>query len=125
MNEFIDRLPEDTRQRMFAVMREIDTEMMRYHALAQKLEPPYGTIAVGAAHFDEWMKAYARETYLRHLRRVNPKQAEVNTRIELKQAVLIHNAKRPKDVSWQRWTETAFDTVSALRRRIERITRPQ
>jgi len=118
---YFDTLTETDRENLFSFMRQIDTEAQREEEKHRQLSPRHGAIAVGAAHFDPWIKAYAMQEYLRALRNgESPDDARDSALVEARYAVELHNRKRPKDVNWKRWTGTADHVIENLHRRTPR-----
>lgn len=56
-NSWLMSLTPDIREKVFVVMREIRATA-DYHAMKfRELQPPYGTIRLGGAHIDEFLKS--------------------------------------------------------------------
>src|SRR5262249_28183551 len=98
-----ETLDDETRERVFVVMRKIRSESDAALAKARELAPPYGTIAAGAAYFDEWLRGETLAYFLGQLGKCDTliSAHEVAQRFAA-HAVTIHNAKRPRDVGWLR-----------------------
>lgn len=100
--KYFETLSDDGREALFAFMREIDAESDRYLAEFSRLQPRHGEIAVGAAHFDEWICAELLQELLRGLRRgLEPEAAVEAAREYGRLCVMKHNEKR-RDYTWQR-----------------------
>lgn len=113
---FWKTLPEPARERLFALMRELDEESGRF--MAQGREPRDG-IPVGAAFFDDVLLGAARLELVQALRVAPSLEAAEKAASEaLRLWVKKHNERRPKDIHWQRWTESGQDTLFGLVRRV-------
>jgi hypothetical protein len=118
MEKYFETLTDADRETLFGFMRTIDAEAQRQEAEHRRLSPGHGQVAVGAAAFDPWIKAYATQEYLRALRNgEEPDDARDSAQVEARYAVDRHNEKRPKDINWQRWNGTADSVVDRLRAR--------
>jgi hypothetical protein len=119
MTSWLDSLPPEHRELVLSSMRELDAEAVRLERKHLALYPPPGTIGVGAAWFDPWIRSYAIFQFLMALRKgETPEKAEGFAKHESRYAVEIHNQKRKGDVNWKRWEGTADETVERCRRRI-------
>jgi len=115
---YFDTLSDCDLEALFAFMRQIDVEAQRLESEHRRLSPLHGQIPVGAAHFDPWVRYYAAITYVISLNRGNtPEAAAQIARSESRDAVRIHNSRRPKDHDWQRDLDTASTYIDRLLRR--------
>jgi len=104
---------------VFAEMRKIDEMSLEYDRTAMKTQAPHGTIAVGPASFDYFIKAEVCRAFLRALRNgQDPKSASDYASVEARKAVEIHNAKSPKDHYWRVDVERGQDMIPHLDLRI-------
>jgi len=99
---FYDGLPADCKEALFSYMRKLGEDELEYERRARSRQARYGEIAVGAADFDEFVKAEAIRGFLSALRRGQTvDQARDHARAEVRNAIGIHNSKR-RDSTWQR-----------------------
>lgn len=121
LENWLQSLPEDHRQQVYAAMRQVGELAQHEWQEAQRLEPPHGQLAAGSQGFDHVARAVGADGYLRALRRgVAPDDARASAAAEVAVAVATHNAKRPTDVNWRRDTaaESGFlDRVHGIIRR--------
>jgi hypothetical protein len=83
---------------IFAEMRRLDDYAQRTLGQRQRLEPPYGSIAVGAAALDPFLRGQSLAHFLDQIRRGrSPDDAGDSAKRWARGAVSTHNAKRPKD----------------------------
>jgi len=117
---WLESLTEETRQRIFAAMREIDSRSQRYYQNSANMTRGTGmSIPVGAAGFDEFVRGDSLASYLRGLRKgLSPTEAIESAKIAARELVKSHNAKRAKDVCWQRADMTADSTIEYAHRQI-------
>jgi hypothetical protein len=95
-------LDEESREQLFAAMRKLDAENQKLHERHRKLQPPSGTIGVGAADFDVWIQAYSIDEYLMALRAgKTPQEALKHAHDHRRLAIEKHNQKRT-DYTWKR-----------------------
>lgn len=114
---YYETLNERKREALFAWMRMTDTIAREYETKARSLEAPYGTVPVGAGAFDAWIRGSTAQEYLSVLRRGGtPDDAWKAAKQYAHLCVGKHNAKRPKDVNWQRWEGTAGAFIDDLHR---------
>lgn len=93
---------------VLVAMRVVRAESDGRLAAARRLIAPHGTIAVGGADFDEFVRGEALATLLGALSDgYYPSLAAVAAKMFARDAVRLHNAKRPRDVNWQRYDGTA------------------
>jgi len=113
-------LTEDTRQRVFTTMREIDTRSQRYYQNSANMTRGSGmSIPVGAAGFDEFIRGDSLAAYLRGLRKgLCPTEAIESAKVNAREVVKSHNARRAKDICWQRADMTADSTIEYAHRQI-------
>lgn len=105
---WLGTLDEETRERVFAVMRELDAEVLQHFECAR--ETP-GTLAVGAGLFDEFLQGAVREIFVISLGRgATPSEACEKAKTEARIVIAKHNAKRT-DHTWKRW-EGAGDGIA-------------
>jgi hypothetical protein len=110
------------REELFEFMRKLGSERCRYESEARKLCPRFGEIAVGSAHFDPFVRQAVIEEFLSQLRKgATPEEARDRTIEYGRKCVAVHNAKRPKDINWARWSDTATDFVERLHRRCPKV----
>lgn len=103
---YYDTLALKQREALFQVMRDLDSEEQRYRSRAQALAAPAGTIGVGAADFDEIIKAEVLLSYLRALRQGRtPEEAYRITETERTECVRKFN-QRIRDHVLMRWEGT-------------------
>jgi len=100
-HSWLESLTEETRQRVFAAMREIDTRAQRYYQNSTNMTRGTGmSIPVGAAGFDEFIRGDSLAAYLRGLRRgLAPTEAIESAKVAAREVVKSHNAKRAKDIA--------------------------
>ena len=109
-----------TKERIFAVMREIRRRADEAAERERQLRPPQGQVAVGAAGFDEFVRSESQNRFLSALNKgLSPAEAEAQAKAWAREAVEIHNRKRPKDINWARWEGTADSTIESIRREVE------
>ena len=110
--KYYETLTDETRERLFAAMRNIDTRAQSYLERGYKMGRGTGmSIPVGAAHFDEIIRGEGLSAYLRALRTgLCPTDAEGAAKAESRSIIKSHNSKRAKDVCWQR-ADMAVDSI--------------
>lgn len=124
--KWFETLPEKFKTALFETMRQIDEEADCARAEFDRLRPQHGEIAVGAGHFDHWITAEGRLSFLRFLREGNdPDEAARLAKEHCSQCVTIHNSKRPKDVNWQRWEGTQDSRIDTLVMRVHQAVMPK
>ena len=93
-------------------MRKINEEADAGYAKAQKMMG--NGIPVGAAFFDEFVRADAKANILRKLREGScPEDAGVYAKKLARESIETHNSRR-KDVTWKRWEGTVDDHIDFL-----------
>jgi 2'-5' RNA ligase/predicted ABC-type ATPase/GNAT superfamily N-acetyltransferase len=116
---YYSALEEKPREALFAVMRKLDTEAERLENVARKNQGPFGTIPVGAAHFDDMLRSLAPGEYVRGLRKgMDPSEALASAKAEMRAAVEKHNKNRPKDINWKRDINSGQDRLLAIHRQV-------
>lgn len=109
------------REALFEWMRRTADRALKDAEHARSLEAPLGEIAVGAGAFDPFLRAEGAQEYLSALRRGrDPDEALEEAKQWGSSAVAVHNAKRPKDATWQRWEGSGSDALEGLRRSLLR-----
>ncbi len=117
---WLDTLDEPTRETTFEAMRKLQGEVDKYHEDARKSEGPSGTIAVGSAAFDPFLRADSIATVLREVNRgKTPEEAGEIAKADARKAIEKHNAKRPKDINWARWEGSADATIDVAVRKLK------
>ena len=107
-------LEPDLQERVLCAMRQCRAKSDQFLAKARALTPTGIAIAVGAAHFDDFIRGEALAKLLRHIGQGLPPSAAIEGAIkECRELIEAHNAKRPSDVNWQRWTESADRLVKS------------
>lgn len=103
MTSYFESLTDSDREALFTYMRRLDEKGQHYWRQARTLTAPAGTIPVGAAAFDPTIRALAGDAYLRGLRAgLSPDAAYTEALDESRASVKLHNAKRPREMTWQR-----------------------
>jgi len=83
-----------------------------YLRRGRQLTAPYGTIAVGGADFDEWLRGELLARFLSNLGKgLSPEEARAEADEWRLMAVKKHNQKRPRDINWKRWEGTGSDKL--------------
>lgn len=104
---------------VFAAMREIGADAERRMERSRKLMPPFGTVAVGGAHMDDFFPANALEEFLRAIRRgYLPEPAALLAKAASVEAVRKWNRSRGDDYVVHRYVRTADDVVDDAARKI-------
>lgn len=99
---------QESKESIFKAMRSIQDRVDAAGERERQLRAPQGSIAVGAAGFDEFIQSESQAEVLRAIRKgATPEQAEASAKQYTREAVSKHNAKRPKDVNWARDSGTA------------------
>lgn len=115
-------IPEPEHGKVLTMMRALRAESERHLAAARELMPRHGEIALGAGDFDEWLIGEAYATFLGAINDgYYPLLAAANAKEFIRDAVKIHNRKRPRDTTWQRWDETASNRIDRLQREFSRL----
>jgi len=119
-HSWLESLTEETRQRVFATMRDIDGRAQRYYQNSANMTRGSGmSIPIGAAGFDEFIRGDSLATYLRGLRKgLAPTEAIESAKVSAREVVKSHNTKRAKDVCWQRADMTADSTIEYAHQQI-------
>lgn len=118
------------RERVFVLMREIDAEAETFDRRARALEPPPGSLPVGAAHLDERLKCEALRDFLRGMRNGDPPQAAANRALEDSRELVRRWNANPRAVSFggkhelQRWEDTCAAMLDDRARRFAGIGPP-
>jgi hypothetical protein len=116
---WLKELTEETRERVFVLMREVDAAAQKDYQKAQQIEGNGTTIPVGAAHFDYLIEAVVADAFLRAVRRgSDPTAALVEAKADGRLCVSKHNARR-KDYMWQRWDGAGDEIAERLMRRFQ------
>src|SRR5260370_102532 len=117
---WLESLTEETRQRVFASMRDIDTRAQRFYQSSSKMTRGSGmSLPVGAAGVDEFVRGDSLASYLRGLRKgLSPTEALDSAKVTARELVKSHNSKRAKDICWQRADMTADSTIEYAHRQI-------
>lgn len=119
--KWLQSLESDIRERVFAAMRAIGNRTEDASKHERVLRPPHGTVGVGAADFDEFIKAEGPMVFLRGLRTgARPEDAETEAKDWAREAISAHNQKRPKDINWARADITGDGPIERARRDVER-----
>lgn len=99
------------RESVRSVMREIDADAQRYLQRGRDLSPQAGAIAVGGAHFDEFVRGEALGAFLRALRKgADPSAAVDVAKVYARECVATWNRQRGRDYVVHRW-EGATDLL--------------
>lgn len=116
---WLEGLTDETRERVFVVMRKIRHESTQYHQRGTWMSRRAGmTILVGSAHFDEIVRGEALSFYLRALSKgLCPTEALTCAKQEVRKVIESHNSQR-KDVNWKRADITADGTVEYAHKQI-------
>jgi len=119
-HEWLSTLQPDTKERIFAAMRAIDTRAQRYLETGNHMGRGTGmSIPIGAAHFDELLRGEVLCSYLRAIRKgASPTEAIDTAKAEIRSIIKSHNSKRAKDVCWQRADMAGDSTVEYAHRQI-------
>ncbi len=92
-------------------MREADSRAETYDKRYRELAPPFGSIAVGGAAWDEFGKANAIREFLRSIRNGKDiQEALVEAKMSATDSVQKWNASRGKDYHTHR-AKTMFDSL--------------
>jgi hypothetical protein len=92
-----------------------------YAKQADKDITPGNMIPVGAENIGYRWKADAITSMLRHVEQgKTPEEAAGLARAEAREWIAKHNARRPKDTSWQRWEGSADDAIDMVSRELKR-----
>ena len=112
---WLQTLPDDRREAVYAVMRAIGDDADRAREEHERLRPRYGEVAVGAAHMDPFFRMEAAHEFLAGLRRgERPAEAGIAAQSAVLNAVRLHNGHRPRDVDWHRWERTCDGLIARL-----------
>ena len=107
---WLGSLDEETRERVFVVMRAMRDEQTR---LYESGRVPYGQIAVGGACADDIMLAELGRVFLKALGLgKTPEEASAEAFEDSKVNVRQHNTRRT-DITWQRW-EGSYETQAKI-----------
>jgi hypothetical protein len=112
-------LKEPTRSRVLEEMRGLWGKAQEASDRHYKLQAPRCTLAVGSADFDDFLKSEVLFKFLRGLNDGDfPSIAAHKAREYGKLCVRVHNSRRPKDRSWQRWEQSGDQWVENAERLI-------
>lgn len=115
-------LPEEPRERVFELMREIGKEAVAHEKKALDVLGDGSSLPVGAGHFDDLIEWAVREGFLRALRwGHDPYMCSDEAKDEGKLCVEKHNAKRPHQLDWQRWPGAGDAITDRLYDRLMRV----
>lgn len=121
MSNWIESLYPLEQERVFAAMRGIGERSEQVFIAMRKLGAPAGTIPVGAAAFDEFLKGEGPAVFLRALRNgATPSEAEGKAKEWAREAIHTHNAKRPTQIDWGRDEISGDGPIEWALRDIER-----
>ena len=121
---WLESLPAQHKESVFTAMREIDAKAMQHDTNERALRAPQGSIPVGSAGFDEFIRAEGPNEFLRGLRKgLTPEQAETAAKAYAREAVAKHNAKRP-DYTWQRADMTGDHAIEMARQKVDSALKP-
>ncbi len=110
-----------TLELLYAAMREIDAQSMKYEHEHRRLSPPYGSVAVGGAHMDPFFRAEGLRGFLRGLRdKKSPEEAEQMGCEAGAFAINKWNNSR-LDYVVHRWEKSVDSVVRSARQKIEAI----
>ena len=120
--DWLESLTEPKRQAVFAEMRLIRAESSSLYKKAQDLGPRGGQISVGAADYDEFIRADSDANILASLSKgKTPDEAGQDAKMAARESVLRHNRQR-KDSTWQRWEGTADSSIDEIIVRLNATT---
>lgn len=109
-----ETLDPDRQSRLFALMRDYGEASDRYFA---KGRISGGMVEVGPALFDDTLKGAVRYELVSALRTATSVDEAVEKASEkVREWVRAHNARRPRDAHWRRWTEAGQDDLQACAR---------
>ena len=119
------------RECVFVLMRQIGEEAMRHDRAALRLAPGWPDVPIGAAHFDERLKAEALYDFLRAMNRdgADPQTAAAKALEQSRALVRKWNAN-PQAVSFggpaslHRWEDTCAAMLEDRARRFAGIGPP-
>lgn len=115
--KYFETLSPDGRRALYTFMKFIDGEVDYCLEEHRRLSPRQGEVAVGAAHFDPWLRAAVTQVYLSGLRvGKTPNDARDGAIKHGWLCVKKHNEKRPKDINWQRWEDSGKAVAENLHR---------
>jgi len=115
----VDSLPPAHRAALFALMRQLGAEADVFFARGRE---EHDRIPVGAALFDETLRGAARHELVNCLRTADTlDDAHEAAKRLLEVWVLKHNARRPRDMHWQRWTGAGQSELLSLVHRVRDI----
>ena len=113
------------REAVLAAMRTIRAKADHHDEQARKLSPPGGQIAIGGAHFDEFLLGDSLAAFLRGLNRgMTPEAAETYAKTEARYAIRKWNEKRGGDYQTHRADIAADTAIETARRQIEEAAKP-
>lgn len=106
------------RERLFALMRILDSEAERYFAKGRE---DSGRIAAGPALFEETLRGAVRMELVMALR-AEPTLEAVTERAQVAVRLWVtkHNQRRPNDVGWKLWSESGQEQLQGLLARVRR-----
>jgi N12 class adenine-specific DNA methylase len=117
----------EDKEPVYEALRHFHENAESFWRKSQELAPRGGAIGVGAADFDEVLYATVLDSYRRAITKGStPQEALRIAQEDGRDAVLKHNARRPKDMTWQR-SETAGNSFIEGQHRlfIQRIEKKQ
>ena len=117
-------LPEENRENLFAEMRRRGEQAEIHQQRGDQLSPRKGEVAVGGAHFDEFLKASAIWAVLRGIRNGRaPEDAGDVAKTEVRGSVINWNRQHGRDYATHRSASAESglidDVVRSLRRAAE------
>lgn len=116
-------LPETERQQVLGYMRVLRGESEDCLARARKLMPRHGEIAAGAAGFGDWIRGESIAVLLGALNKgYSPLCAAADAKMFSRDAIKLHNQKRPKDVNWQRWDQGEWARLDRIQMELSRFS---
>lgn len=121
--DWLASLADDARELAFALMREVGEEADRHMKAAQRADGDGVLLPVGAGHFDDLLAWCVRWGFLSALRRgCTPAESCAAAKLEARTCVARHNARRPREVTWQRWEGAGDTEAERLRERFEALS---
>lgn len=114
-------LDDNYRERVFAVMRKIDKKADFHFTQERNLTPRGGAVAVGGAHFDEFLRGNAIRVFNRVIGKgQTPDQAREMAQRDSADAVKKWNRSRGKDFQVHRSTGSVDPLIDTIWRQVLR-----
>jgi len=108
---WLQLLSEEKRIKVFQVMIDLGQKCFFYIKKEKELSSPHGTLPVGNASFEWFLKQEVTRDFLQNIRNgLSPSMAEIKTKMYSREIISKNNEKWKKEMSAIRW-EGSGDSI--------------